>query len=354
MTGRHPLRNGVWSNASTKLTTFGVDATGGLPPDEVTIATALKPLGYRTMAIGKWHLGQTHEHLPTAHGFDHYLGIPYCHNQCPCPANSRDFLECYNPPGVVVPLLPCPLLNGTTVIQQPTNMTALTSRYVGEATRFVSSSADDPFFLYMAWQHTHAWNFAGPDFWGKSRRGAYGDSVEEMDWAIGGVLDAVRASRHAANTFVIWTSDNGAAWPHRYAHAGSTGPLRCGKGTSWEGGVRVPAIFWWPGTLHAPIDGTASPLVASTLDVYPTIVSLAKEAARVNTLVTVDKVDKFDKLDKADQAAHASKAASAVLDGRDLSTFVRTGAALGENASLFWYAAETITATRVGEYKAVE
>eukprot|EP01050_Picozoa_sp_SAG11_P012985 SAG11_NODE_1485_length_4822_cov_4.117298_5_plen_262_part_00 len=160
LTGRIPLRTGVWSNKSTRLITFAIDSTGGLALRERTLPQALRSAGYSTGMIGKWHLGQLPQFLPTARGFDEYLGIPYCHNSCPCPADQPT-IECYLPPGLPPQGggLPCPLLNGTAVVQQPIVYANLTSRYVAAATDFIQSRLNNerPFFLYFAFGHTHAW-----------------------------------------------------------------------------------------------------------------------------------------------------------------------------------------------------
>ena len=138
-----------------------------------------------------------------------------------------------------------------------------------------AAASGSPSFLYFAPAHTHAFNFAGPAFWGTSVRGAFGDALSELDWAVGQISTAVRQSGRWSETLTLFTSDNGAAWPHRFQHAGSTGPMRCGKGTFYEGGVRVPAIVTWPGMI-APASLSTSP--ASTLDILPTFIALASGA----------------------------------------------------------------------------
>lgn len=221
-----------------------------------------------------------------------------------------------------MPPLPCPLLANKTVVQQPINYTELTGRYVKEAVDFISTSLDVPSLLYFAPGHTHAWNFAGPRFWKKSKRGAYGDALAELDWAVGEIATAVRQS--GRETLVFFTSDNGAAWPHRYEHAGSTGPLRCGKGTAYEGGVRVPAIAWWPGHIAA---ATMSTETASTLDIFPTLLNLAANSRH-------------------------SAVQTQYLDGRDITgQLLQDSSRQPKPSPLLWYAADQVMAVRIGAHK---
>lgn len=190
----------------------------------------IRQLLWYNSLIPLWSSDQTQHMIPAC-----FVGIPYCHNQCPCPSDQPN-VECYDPPGVMVPELPCPLLNNTTVVEQPINYSTLTERYVNVSVDFVvtSAAANRSFLLYLAFGHTHAWNFAKPSLWGKSRRGKYGDATIEVDAAIGEVANAVRA--HAPNSLLVLSSDNGAATQHRFEHAGSNGPFRCGKGTAFEVG----------------------------------------------------------------------------------------------------------------------
>lgn len=278
--------------------------------------------------------------------------------------------------------MPCPLLNGSTVVQQPIQYAQLTGRYVEAALEFIqrAESGKTPFFLYLAFGHTHAWNFASEQYWNKSDRGHYGDALLEMDAALANVTDILRprGSEISGSTLVFWTSDNGAirrfsdiskshpsllscwlsntrlnsllsvhwagaAWPHRFEHAGSTGPFRCGKGTAWDGGVRVPAIAWWPGVIK-PATVSMAPL--SSLDIFPTFISLASATTTVSAGSTAGSV-----LDSAIN----------VLDGLDLSTFILSsgaasslpggGDAYSRTRSLFWYYADQLAAARVGRYK---
>eukprot|EP01050_Picozoa_sp_SAG11_P012984 SAG11_NODE_1485_length_4822_cov_4.117298_4_plen_323_part_00 len=179
-------------------------------------------------------------------------------------------------------------------------------------------------------------NFASPEYWGFSDRGHYGDSLQEMDAALGELTGQLRPAAAAAaaagvgsQTLVFWSSDNGAAWPHRFEHAGSTGPFACGKGTVWEGGIRVPAIAWWPGVIK-PRTVSMAPL--STLDIFPTFVALGRPAQRRTPELPPP----------------------LPVDGVDISSFLRASAEVAAPAprALFWYFADQLAAVRVGSYKA--
>jgi arylsulfatase A len=213
--------------------------------------------------LGKWHLGQRPEHLPTKRGFDHYLGIPYSNDM----GLSRWRKHWSGPP-----CTPLPLLRNETIIEQPTDLSTLTPRYTAEAVDFISRHADGdrPFFLYMAYNHVHTPIFCSKEWCNTSQRGIYGDGVSEMDASIGSIMDIVRARGLSGSTLVIFTSDNG-PWLTQEIHSGSAGLLREGKGSTWEGGIREPAIAWWPG--HVPA-GKVTTEVANTMDIFPTVLRL--------------------------------------------------------------------------------
>lgn len=227
----------------------------GLSADEHCIAQLLKGRGYATMAIGKWHLGDQPEFLPTRHGFDHYLGLPYSNDM-----GGND----NNKP-------PLPLLRDEEVIESPADQDKLTALYTDEAVRFIAASKDKPFFLYLAHTAVHVPLHPGKDFAGKSANGRYGDWVEEVDWSVGKVLDTLRSLKLDENTFVLFTSDNG-PWLAQGPRAGTAAPLRGGKMTTWEGGMREPTIAWWPGTIAK---ASVCDAVAGEIDVLPTLVKLA-------------------------------------------------------------------------------
>src|SRR5262245_5845966 len=245
LTGRLPIRSGMCSD--TRRVLFG-DSTGGIQDAEITIAEALKTKGYATAIVGKWHLGHRPQFLPMRHGFDGYFGIPY----------SND-------------MKPTVLMRNEQVIEDPVEQATLTSRYTAEATEFIRRHKGGPFFLYLAHTFPHVPLFASDKFKGTSRRGLYGDVVEELDANVGTVLATLRELQIDRQTLVFFTSDNG-PWLARNEHGGSAGLLREGKGSTWEGGMREPAIAWWPGTVPAAV--TSSELV-STLDLLPTFCALA-------------------------------------------------------------------------------
>ena len=218
----------------------------GINPQEKTIAELVKPQGYATMIIGKWHLGDQPEFLPTRHGFDHYLGLPY--------SNDMDGAA---KPGGKNPMPPLPLLRDETVIAAPADQDTLTELYTAEAVKFITTNKDRPFFLYLAHAAVHVPLHPGPAFKGKSKNGDYGDWVEEADWSVGRVLATLRELKLDEKTLVIFASDNGGI---KNAY---NGPLRGTKFTTWEGGVRVPAIARWPGRIPA---GSTCDAMLSELD----------------------------------------------------------------------------------------
>ena len=228
----------------------------GLSDSEETLPQILKSLGYATMCIGKWHLGDQPAFLPTSKGFDRYFGLPY--------SNNMDGSEGKQNPKNPMP--PLPLLRDSTVIEAPAVQDTLTRRYTDEAVAFIESNKDRPFFLYMPHTAVHHPLHPGEGFRGKSKNGDYGDWVEEVDWSVGKVLEVLRKNGLEQNTLVVFTSDNGAT------KSGSNAPLRGLKGSTWEGGVRVPAIASWPGKI--PPSSTSSAVVG-LIDILPTFAALA-------------------------------------------------------------------------------
>lgn len=253
LTGCYPQRvglaatpRGVGVNANANV--LFPDSRCGIHEDEITLAELLKRRGYATACIGKWHLGHLPKFLPTRHGFDYYFGIPY----------SND-------------MKPCPLMRGEDVIEEPANQETLTERYTDEAVRFIAENKSNPFFLYLPHNMPHVPLYVSEQWRGKSAGGLYGDVVECLDWSVGRVLDALRENGVDDNTMVVFTTDNG-PWLTQGEHGGYATPLRNGKGTTYEGGVRVPCIARWPGRIPA---GAVCRELAANFDLYATFAKLA-------------------------------------------------------------------------------
>jgi arylsulfatase A-like enzyme len=279
----------------------------GLNPAEFTIAERLKERGYATMCIGKWHLGDAPEFLPTRQGFDHYLGIPY----------SNDMQRKSTQTGERV----VPLVRDEKVIELLTDETQsrIVERYTDEAVRFIRESKDKPFLLYLPHTAVHTPIHPGAAFRGKSANGRFGDWVEEVDWSVGRVLDTLRELKIAERTLVVFTSDNG-PWLIKGADGGTAGPLRGGKGSTWEGGVRVPALAWWPGKI-AP--GSVCDAVAGTIDLLPTAVTLAG----------------------------GTVPAQPVIDGRDISPLLLGRSKQSAREAHYYFSGYNLQAVRQGPWK---
>lgn len=263
LTGRYGVRAGV-------NTVFWPTDMGGLATSEVTIAQMLKPAGYQTMCIGKWHLGLPAQYLPTSRGFDAYYGIPY----------SND-------------MSPSILMQNTSIIESPVNLNTLTQRYTTQAVNFINNSANAPFFLYMAHTFPHIPLACSASFADKSGMGLYGDVIQEIDWSVGQVLQALAANGVDQNTLVVFTSDHG-PW-----FQGSPGGLRGRKGDTFDGGMRTPFIARFPGRIpagNAPRGNTRTLLprsrtvdvMATALDLLPTIAGFAGLPLPPNPLDGVD------------------------------------------------------------------
>ena len=237
----------------------------GLNPDELTVAEALQSAGYATACIGKWHLGDQPEHLPTQHGFDFYFGIPY--------SNDMQSKGRGDPP--------LPLVEQRTVIEAPVDQSTLTKRYTEAAIEFITENKSKPFFVYLPHTFPHLPLFASPDFLGQSANGRYGDSVEEIDWSTGQILNSLDRLGIADNTLVIFTSDNGS----NGRNGGSNQPLSGTKGSTMEGGMRVPMLAKWPGRIKP---GAVCNELATTMDLLPTFCKLA------GAKLPEQKIDGFD------------------------------------------------------------
>jgi len=237
----------------------------GLNPKELTLAEALKEKGYTTICIGKWHLGDQPQHLPTAHGFDEYYGIPY--------SNDMQSARRGDPP--------LPLVDEKTVIEAPADQATLTQRYTKRAVEFIEKNKARPFFLYLPHTFPHLPLFASKDFHGKSANGRYGDSVEEIDWSTGQIMDCLDRLKLSKDTVLIFTSDNGS----NGRNGGSNAPLSGAKGSTMEGGMRVPMIARWPGRI--PADSSCKEL-STTMDFLPTFAAIS------GAKLSGAKIDGFD------------------------------------------------------------
>lgn len=255
LTGCYPNRIGIHG-------ALGPLAKHGISENEMTLAELLKQKGYATGMAGKWHLGRPAPFLPVHHGFDEYFGLPYSNDMWPSHPEAKRG---------TYPLLP--LIEGDQVIDSevtPAEQANLTTWYTERAVKFIERNKDRPFFFYLAHSMPHVPLHVSDKFKGKSKQGLYGDVIMEIDWSVGEVLKALKQHKLDDNTLVIFTSDNG-PWLNYGNHAGSTGPLREGKGTTWEGGTRVPCIMRWPGKIPR---GKTSDAMLMTIDLLPTIAKL--------------------------------------------------------------------------------
>ncbi len=248
----------------------------GLAPEEITVAELLKAQGYVTGMVGKWHLGDQPEFMPTRQGFDSFFGLPYSNDMGPAEDGVKSNLGAPLPKnagknkGKGQP--PLPWLRNETVVKRvlADDQTTLVEKYTDEAVTFLKANKDKTFFLYLPHSAVHFPIYPGKAFQGKSKNGIYGDWVEEVDWSVGRVLDTVRELGLEKNTLVLFTSDNGGT------QRGLNTPLKGHKGSTWEGGMREPTVAWWPGKIPA---GTATDAVTGMIDILPTFVKLAGGAA---------------------------------------------------------------------------
>jgi arylsulfatase A-like enzyme len=301
---RVALLTGKYSHRTGILGALGPGSKNGLG-EQKTIADLLKALGYATAIYGKWHLGHLAEHLPMRHGFDDYFGLPYSNDMWP------------KHPTAKFPDLP--LMEQDKIIGHNPDQTKLTTWYTERAVKFIEKNRERPFFLYLAHNMPHVPLFVSPRFQGKSEQGLYGDVIMEIDWSVGQILETLQRLGLDENTLVIFTSDNG-PWLSYGHHAGSAGRLREGKGTTWEGGVRVPFIARWPGRIPA---GKTNHESAMTIDLLPTIARLT-----------------------------GAKLPSYKIDGKDISPLLldQPGAKSPQEAYLFFWGKE-LQAVRSGPWK---
>ncbi|MCC7375556.1 MAG: sulfatase [Verrucomicrobiales bacterium] len=311
LTGRYPIRSGMCHDQFRVLRN---NSSGGLPKDEVTLAELLKSRGYATGMVGKWHLGHLPEHLPPNHGFDEYRGMPYSNDMLPAPdspkGRERFFAERND-------YWQTPMIEGTNIVERHPDQRQLTRQYTETALRFIRHHKRSPFFLYFAHTFPHVPLFASGAFRGKSAAGLYGDVLAELDWSVGQVLDTLRSEGLSRRTLVVFSSDNG-PWLVYDHHGGSAGPLREGKGSTWEGGMRVPGIFWWPGRIKPAVQHE----MATTMDLFPTCARLA-----------------------------GATLPDRPLDGIDI-TPVLFGTGTVERKAFMYYRGATLYAARLGPWKA--
>ena len=319
LTGRYPPRAGVTGVLFPRH-------DGGLPQSEVTLADILKQRGYATACIGKWHLGDEEEFLPTRRGFDRYYGIPYSNDMSidadmPLADDVRlregiteeDIRSGGGKKGQV------PLFRDERVVEYPADQSTLTKRYTQEAVRFIRENRERPFFLYVPHTMPHVPLGVSEEFRGSSGSGIYGDVMQELDWSTGRMLETLREQGLDDNTLVIYTSDNG-PWLSKGAHGGSAGPLRSGKFTTWEGGFRMPCIARWPGQVPA---GRICDAVCSTIDFVPTMAALAG----------------------------ASVPDDRTIDGKNILPLLRGETDTSPHESYFYYRGNQLQAVRRGRWK---
>jgi len=312
LTGRLPIRSGMCDDRRRVLFP---NSAGGLPAGEITIAEVLKQADYATAAIGKWHLGHLPQYLPMKQGFDSYFGIPYS-NDMDRAADAPRGREAFRQPRIEY--WNVPLMRNAEVVERPADQHTITRRYTDEAVRFIRQNAAQPFFIYLAHNLPHVPLFCSREAAGRSMRGLYGDVVEEIDAGVGRIMETLRELHLAERTLVVFTSDNG-PWLIFDQHGGSAGLLRGGKGSTWEGGMREPGVFWWPGTIKPGVVKE----MGSTLDLLPTFAALAGVEAPDDR----------------------------PLDGYDLSPVLK-GTGPSPRKDMFYYRGTRLFAVRHGRFKA--
>ena len=315
LTGRLPVRSGM---ASHKSRVLFPDSKYGIPENEITLAEQLKDLGYSTACIGKWHLGHKEPYLPTNQGFDYYFGIPYSNDMDRIQGDEYKNYWSRSNDSIKTEHFNVPLLRNTEIIERPANQNTITTRYSNEAVSYIKKNKDKPFFIYLAHNLPHIPLFASEAFKGKSKRGLYGDVVEEIDNGIGNILKTLKGEDLEKNTIVVFTSDNG-PWLSFGLNGGSAGLLKAGKGTTWEGGMRVPTVFWGPGHIKPGVVTD----IGSTMDLFTTFTQWAG-----------GKIPK-----------------DRIIDGIDLTKSL-TENRESERDHMFYYRGDEIYAVRLKNYKA--
>ena len=304
---RAALMTGCYSNRVGLLGALGPKAQIGINPSEQTLAELFKSRGYATAIFGKWHLGHLPQFLPTRHGFDEYYGLPYSNDMWP------------KHPTLKFPDLP--LMEREQTLELNPDQTKLTTALTDRAVAFIGRKKDEPFFLYVPHPMPHVPLFVSEKHAGKSGRGLYGDVIAEVDWSVGQILAALTSNGLDERTLVIFTSDNG-PWLSYGDHGGSAGPLREGKGTTFEGGVRVPCLMRWPNQIPT---GTVCRTPAATIDLLPTLAKLIGADAQ---------------------------SSERVIDGRDIWPLIKGDpAATSPHEALFFYWNQELHAVRSGKWK---
>jgi arylsulfatase A-like enzyme len=305
---RAALLTGSYSNRIGITGALNHRATHGINANESTLAEILKARGYATAIFGKWHLGHERPFLPLQHGFDEYLGLPYSNDMWPRHPQQKDFYP------------DLPLIDGNTVVKLDPDQTQLTTMYTERAVAFIERNREKPFFLYVAHAMPHVPLFVSDKYKDKTSQGLYGDVIAEIDWSVGQLLEAVRRAKLDENTLIIFTSDNG-PWLSYGNHGGSADGYREGKGTTFEGGVRVPFVARWRGRIPQGAIGT---LPAMTIDLVPTLAGLA------GGTVPADRI----------------------IDGRDMWALMATPSkAQAPHDALYFYWGTELHAVRSGRWK---
>ena len=277
---RAALMTGCYANRIGIHGALGPHSKVGISSNEMTIAQVCKQQGYATAIFGKWHLGDARQFLPLQHGFDEYFGLPYSNDMTPhhrYPGEERDYMK-------------LPLINQNTVVNPDVGDAAqdqLTTWYTEHAVSFIHRHKNEPFLLYVPHAMVHVPLHVSDKFRGKTQRGLFGDVVEELDWSVGEILKALKQDGLDERTLVMFCSDNG-PWLCFGDHAGSAYPLREGKGTSWDGGVREPTLMRWPG--HIPA-GRVCDAPLMTIDMLPTIARLIGARLPPNKIDGLDITD---------------------------------------------------------------
>ena len=299
LTGCYPQRVGI-------LGALGPTAKHGIAASEKLLPELLKEQGYATAIFGKWHLGHHPQFLPQRHGFDRYFGLPYSNDMWPKHPTAKNFP-------------PLPLIDGEKTIETDPDQTQLTTWYTERAVKFIEENKGKPFFVYLPHSMPHVPLFVSNKYRGKSEQGLFGDVISEIDWSVGQILATLQRLDLDDNTLVLFTSDNG-PWLSYGNHAGSAGIFREGKGTTWEGGHRVPFLARWPGKIPA---GKTCDELCATIDILPTCVKLA--GGRVP--------------------------ADRIVDGRDIWPLLTDPAAKSPHEAFYYYWDNGLDAVRSGEWK---